>query len=231
MQYIDDLKAQFDQFKEIERKIYETYDFGKSKPDVKFEDLSSKDNIVETYKKAKETLQERIEEIDRELADINKQKGGIKHYTDEQKAIAKLQLDASNYYSGISKVKQLEYNFNNAQTEQEKEKFAQLLQSAKSQNANDASKNISNVIKFIEELESKLSDKNISEQDRNTLSSVLQEAQSLFKELNVANVTGKTPLFQMSQSRYADIMADNIAEAERIAEISRIALAPRVFAS
>ena len=227
LQYIDDLKAQFDQFKEIERKIYETYDFGKSKPDVKFEDLSSKDNIVETYKKAKETLQERIEEIDRELADINKQKGGIKHYTDEQKAIAKLQLDASNYYSGISKVKQLEYNFNNAQTEQEKEKFAQLLQSAKSQNANDASKNISNVIKFIEELESKLSDKNISEQDRNTLSSVLQEAQSLFKELNVANVTGKTPLFQMSQSRYEDIMVDNTAEAERIAEAEKKALARR----
>lgn len=227
LQYIDDLKAQFDQFKEIERKIYETYDFGKSKPDVKFEDLSSKDNIVETYKKAKETLQERIEEIDRELADINKQKGSIKHYTDEQKAIAKLQLDASNYYSGISKVKQLEYNFNNAQTEQEKEKFAQLLQSAKSQNANDASKNISNVIKFIEELESKLSDKNISEQDRNTLSSVLQEAQSLFKELNVANVTGKTPLFQMSQSRYEDIMADNIAEVERIAEEEKNALARR----
>lgn len=227
LQYIDDLKAQFDQFKEIERKIYETYDFGKSKPDVKFEDLSSKDNIVETYKKAKETLQERIEEIDRELADINKQKGGIKHYTDEQKSIAKLQLDASNYYSGISKVKQFEYNFNNAQTEQEKEKFAQLLQSAKSQNTNDASKNISNVIKFIEELESKLSDKNISEQDRNTLSSVLQEAQSLFKELNVANVTGKTPLFQMSQSRYEGIIADNSAEAERIAEAEKKALARR----
>ena len=227
LQYIDDLKAQFDQFKEIERKIYETYDFGKSKPDVKFEDLSSKDNIVETYKKAKKTLQERIEEIDRELADINKQKGSIKHYTDEQKYLAKLQLDASNYYSGVSKAKQLEYNFNNAKTEQEKATFAQLLQSTKSQNTEDASKNIDNVIKFIEELENKLSNKNISDQDRNTLSSVLQEAQSLFKELNVANVTGKTPLFQMSQSRYEGIIADNSAEAERIAEAEKKALARR----
>lgn len=229
LQYIDELKAQFDQFKEIEQKIYKIYDFGKNKPkiDTEFEGLSSVENIIEGYKTRKEILQNKIKEIDRELADINKQKGGIKHYTDEQKAIAKLQLDASNYYSGISKVKQLEYNFNNAQTEQEKEKFAQLLQSAKSQNTNDASKNISNVIKFIEELESKLSDKNISEQDRNTLSSVLQEAQSLFKELNVANVTGKTPLFQMSQSRYEGIIADNSAEAERIAEAEKKALARR----
>ena len=227
LQYIDDLKAQFDQFKEIERKIYETYDFGKSRPDVKFEDLSSKDNIVETYKKAKETLQERIKEIDRELADINKQKGNIKHYTDEQKYLVKLQLDASNYYSGVSKAKQLEYNFNNAKTEQEKATFAQLLQSTKSQNTEDASKNIDNVIKFIEELENKLSNKNISEQDRNMLSSVLQESQRLFKELNTANVTGKTPLFQMSQSRYEDIIADNIVEVERIAEEEKNALARR----
>jgi TP901 family phage tail tape measure protein len=227
LQYIDNLKRQFDQFKEIEQKIYEAYNFGKTKKDVKFENLSSVDNIIENYKTGKEVLQRKIEEIDQQLAYLDQQKGNIKHYTDEQKAIAKLQLDASNYYSGISKVKQLEYNFNNAQTEQEKEKFAQLLQSAKSQNANDASKNIGNVIKFIEELESKLSDKNISEQDRNTLSSVLQEAQSLFKELNVANVTGKTPLFQMSQSRYEDIIADNSAEAERIAEAEKKALARR----
>lgn len=230
LQYIDNLKKQFDQFKEIEQKIYEAYNFGKTKKDVKFENLSSVDDIIENYKTGKEILQRKIEEIDEQLAYLDKQKGNIKHYTDEQKAIAKLQLDASNYYSGISKVKQLEYNFNNAQTEQEKEKFAQLLQSAKSQNANDASKNIGNVIKFIEELESKLSDKKISEQDRNTLSSVLQEAQSLFKELNVANVTGKTPLFQMSQSRYEDIIADNSAEAERIAEAEKKALVRRAKA-
>lgn len=230
LQYIDNLKKQFDQFKEIEQKIYEAYNFGKTKKDVKFENLSSVDDIIENYKTGKEILQRKIEEIDEQLAYLDKQKGNIKHYTDEQKVIAKLQLDASNYYSGISKVKQLEYNFNNAQTEQEKEKFAQLLQSAKSQNANDASKNIGNVIKFIEELESKLSDKKISEQDRNTLSSVLQEAQSLFKELNVANVTGKTPLFQMSQSRYEDIIANNSAEAERIAEAEKKALTRRAKA-
>lgn len=229
LQYIDELKAQFDQFKEIEQKIYKIYDFGKNKPkiDTEFEGLSSVENIIEGYKTRKEILQNKIEEIDRELADINKQKGSIKHYTDEQKYLAKLQLDASNYYSGVSKAKQLEYNFNNAKTEQEKATFAQLLQSTKSQNTEDASKNIDNVIKFIEELENKLSNKNISEQDRNTLSSVLQEAQSLFKELNVANVAGKTPLFQMSQSRYEGIIADNSAEAERIAEAEKKALARR----
>lgn len=229
LQYIDELKAQFDQFKEIEQKIYKIYDFGKNKPkiDTEFEGISSVENIIEGYKTRKEILQNKIEEIDRELADINKQKGSIKHYTDEQKYLAKLQLDASNYYSGVSKAKQLEYNFNNAKTEQEKATFAQLLQSTKSQNTEDASKNIDNVIKFIEELENKLSNKNISEQDRNTLSSVLQEAQSLFKELNVANVAGKTPLFQMSQSRYEGIIADNSAEAERIAEAEKKALARR----
>lgn len=229
LQYIDELKAQFDQFKEIERKIYEIYDFGKNKPkiDTEFEGLSSVESIIEIYKTRKEILQNKIKEIDEQLEALGKQKGNIKHYTDEQKYLAKLQLDASNYYSGVSKAKQLEYNFNNAKTEQEKATFAQLLQSTKSQNTEDASKNIDNVIKFIEELENKLSNKNISKQDRNMLSSVLQEAQRLFKELNTANVTGKTPLFQMSQSRYEDIMADNIAEVERIAEEEKNALARR----
>lgn len=229
LQYIDELKAQFDQFKEIERKIYEIYDFGKNKPkiDTEFEGLSSVESIIEIYKTRKEILQNKIKEIDEQLEALGKQKGNIKHYTDEQKYLAKLQLDASNYYSGVSKAKQLEYNFNNAKTEQEKATFAQLLQSTKSQNTEDASKNIDNVIKFIEELENKLSNKNISKQDRNMLSYVLQEAQRLFKELNTANVTGKTPLFQMSQSRYEDIMADNIAEVERIAEEEKNALARR----
>lgn len=104
LQYIDELKAQFNQFKEIEQKIYKIYDFGKNKPkiDTEFEGLSSVENIIEGYKTRKEILQNKIKEIDRELADINKQKGGIKHYTDEQKATAKLQLDVSQYYAETS---------------------------------------------------------------------------------------------------------------------------------
>lgn len=111
LQYIDELKAQFDQFKEIEQKIYKIYDFGKNNPkiDTEFEGLSSVENIIEGYKTRKEILQNKIKEIDRELADINKQKGGIKHYTDEQKTLAKLQFDVSQYYAETSPlIKQLD---------------------------------------------------------------------------------------------------------------------------
>lgn len=228
LQYIDALKSNFEKFKNIEREIYQAYNFGKDqKPsDVKFEDLASKGNILDTYRQGKEILQRNIDEINKELADIKKQKESIRHYTDEQKSLAKLQFGASKYYSEVSQVRSFEDLVKNAKTEDERNRYNNLLKNAQN-NLSDPSGQIEEITNFINELTKRINSKSIAKEEKERLSPVLTEAKNLLKELQSVVSGGKTPMFSMSESRYNDIISDSIAEEERLAKAEREKLKER----
>lgn len=222
LQYIDALKSNFEKFKNIEREIYQAYNFGKDqKPsDVKFEDLALKGNILDTYRQGKEILQRNIDEINKELADIKKQKESIRHYTDEQKSLAKIQLDASKYYS---EEKSLRMQLEAATTLEEQNKIKDRLISGSGSHTKKYSQIIDNVRSFIEELNSKLESlpADVSNVEKDNIIHALNEAERILITLRSVRNGVEIPTFKTSIEGYEKIIADNSVEEERLAKAEK----------
>ncbi len=219
LEFIRNLQKQFNEFASVVKSVDDGFD-------IKFEDLAI-DNLLSEYKQKKDAIQGEIDQIDKALDDVRKQKNSITVASETDKKIAEYQMKASEYYNLISSARSYaesakRYQESNPTTSK---KYSNKSKSLTKQGIAEGKDLASSLRNYIDEQVSALGKTN-DEKEQAVIRSTIKQMEELLAQVRSVITGGDIPLISgISKERYNDIINSDKVYNELIDEENKLVAA------